>query len=91
MSSSVSADWADLLLREWRSESVVRSSGRWADRTNDLIVNPSIRKQFQFWFFIYQPAQEVRRILLVHALNGVALILCVTDSLAKGTTGVGIP
>ncbi|HBP87155.1 MAG TPA: hypothetical protein PKK23_08440 [Nitrospirales bacterium] len=34
-------------------------SGRWADMTNDLIVDPSIRNQFQFWFFTYDTGNPV--------------------------------
>lgn len=34
-------------------------SGRWADMTNDLIVDPSIRHQFQFWFFSYDTGNPI--------------------------------
>ncbi|MEO8326791.1 MAG: hypothetical protein ABI618_13130 [Nitrospirota bacterium] len=34
-------------------------SGRWADMTNDLIVDPSIRNQFQFWFFTYDTGNPI--------------------------------
>ncbi|WP_342348843.1 hypothetical protein [uncultured Nitrospira sp.] len=34
-------------------------SGRWADMTNDLIVDPSIRNQFQFWFFSYDTGNPI--------------------------------
>jgi pimeloyl-ACP methyl ester carboxylesterase len=33
--------------------------GRWADMTNDLIVDPSIRTRFQFWFFTYDTGNPV--------------------------------
>ncbi|MDR4482209.1 MAG: hypothetical protein R3B95_02980 [Nitrospirales bacterium] len=34
-------------------------SGRWADMTNDLIVDPSIRNQFQFWYFTYDTGNPI--------------------------------
>jgi pimeloyl-ACP methyl ester carboxylesterase len=34
-------------------------SGRWADMTNDLMVDPSIRDRFQFWFFTYDTGNPI--------------------------------
>jgi pimeloyl-ACP methyl ester carboxylesterase len=33
--------------------------GRWADMTNDLIIDPSIRDRFQFWYFTYDTGNPV--------------------------------
>lgn len=33
--------------------------GRWADMTNDLMVDPSIRDRFQFWYFTYDTGNPV--------------------------------
>lgn len=33
--------------------------GRWADMTNDLIIDPSIRNRFQFWFFTYDTGNPI--------------------------------
>lgn len=33
--------------------------GRWADMTNDLIIDPSIRDRFQFWYFRYDTGNPI--------------------------------
>ncbi len=33
--------------------------GRWADMTNDLIIDPSIRSRFQFWYFTYDTGNPI--------------------------------
>lgn len=33
--------------------------GRWADMTNDLIIDPSIRDRFQFWYFTYDTGNPI--------------------------------
>ena len=33
--------------------------GRWADMTNDLIIDPSIRNRFQFWYFTYDTGNPI--------------------------------
>ncbi|GJL60895.1 MAG: hypothetical protein NPIRA03_37520 [Nitrospirales bacterium] len=33
--------------------------GRWADMTNDLIIDPSIRERFQFWYFRYDTGNPI--------------------------------
>lgn len=33
--------------------------GRWAEMTNDLIVDPEIRDRFQFWYFTYDTGNPV--------------------------------
>ena len=34
-------------------------SGRWPDMTNDLMVDPSVRDRFQFWFFTYDTGNPI--------------------------------
>ncbi|WP_447965425.1 esterase/lipase family protein [Nitrospira sp. Ecomares 2.1] len=34
-------------------------SGRWADMTNDLMADPSVRDRFQFWFFTYDTGNPI--------------------------------
>jgi pimeloyl-ACP methyl ester carboxylesterase len=35
------------------------SAGRWGDMVNDLLDDPRIREQFQFWFFTYDTGNPV--------------------------------